>query len=447
MNFHLAPFRFRRSALFAVAGFLLLQAGVAMPADAPAAQNAIVAVDRIVAVVDDEVITRIEFEDQLKTVTRQLQKQGTPLPPDDVLEKQMLERMISDRVLLHYARDTGLRVDDTQLDRALARIAEENKLTFDGLRQALESDGMSFKKFREEIRKEIVLARLKERDVDNKIVVSEAEIDQFLAIQQASPEGGDEYNVAHILVQVPEQANPEQIQARRRRAEDALSRLKEGADFAQVAAGFSDAPDALQGGVLDFRPAARLPAVFVETLASLQPGEVSGVLRSPNGFHIVKLLAKRDKGAPTVVTQTRARHILVRTSEIVSEADAQNRLVQLKERLDNGADFAELARLHSDDSSASKGGELGWLSPGDTVPEFERAMEALKPGQVSEPLHSPFGWHLIQVLERRIQDVTQDRQRFLARQALRERRSDETYQEWVRQRRDQAYVEYRLEEK
>lgn len=447
MNLHLTLIYFRRAALSAAAGFLLLQAGVAMPADAPAARSPIVAVDHIVAVVDDEVITRIEFEDQLKTVIRQLQKQGTPLPPAEVLEKQMLERMISDRVLLHYARDTGLRVDDTQLDRALARIAEENKLTFDGLRQALESDGMSFKKFREEVRKEIVLARLKERDVDNKIVVSEVEIDQFLATQEASPGGGDEYNVAHILVQVPEQANPEQIQARRRRAEDALSRLKEGADFAQVAAGFSDAPDALQGGVLDFRPAGRLPAVFVETLASLQPGEVSGVLRSPNGFHIIKLLAKRDKGAPTVVTQTRARHILVRTSEIVSEADAQNRLVQLKERLDNGADFAELARLHSDDSSASKGGELGWLSPGDTVPEFERAMDALKPGQVSEPLHSPFGWHLIQVLERRTQDVTQDRQRFLARQALRERRSDETYQEWVRQRRDQAYVEYRLEEK
>ena len=213
-----------------------------------------------------------------------------------------------------------------------------------------------------------------------------------------------------------------------------------------MAAGFSDAPDSLTGGVLDFRPAARLPAIFVDALASMKPGGVSRVLRSPNGFHVIKLLAKRGKDTVTVVTQTRARHILIRTSEIVSEADARNRLVQIKERLEHGADFGDLARLHSDDPSASRGGELGWISPGDTVPEFERAVDALKPGQLSEVVRTPFGWHLIQVLERRSQDVTQDRQRLAARQALRARKADEAYQEWVRQMRDRAYVEYRLED-
>ncbi|MBI2312834.1 MAG: peptidylprolyl isomerase [Betaproteobacteria bacterium] len=448
MNAFPNPARIVRAALCAAAGALLLHSGSAASAESAAGRQLIAPVDRIVAIVNDEVITRFELDDHVQAAKRQLQKQGTPPPPTDVLEKQMLERMITERVLLRYARETGLRVDDTQLDRALRRIAEENRLTLEGLRQALEREGISFRKFREEIRDEIVMARLKEREVDNRITVTDAEIDQFLASQEAQSGASEEYSLAHILVRVPEQASAEQIQERRRRAEEALSRIRAGADFAQVAAGFSDAPDALQGGVLDFRPAARLPAIFVEALATLKPGEASTILRSPNGFHILKLLAKRGKDVTTVVNQTRARHILVRTSEIVSETDARNRLLQLRERLvHGGADFGELARLHSDDPSASKGGELGWISPGDTVPEFERAMDALKPGELGDPVQTPFGWHLIQVLERRTQDVTKDRQRLLARQALRARKSDEAYQEWVRQQRDRAYVEYRLEER
>jgi peptidyl-prolyl cis-trans isomerase SurA len=403
-------------------------------------------VGRIVAVVNNEVITQFELNDRMRTVMQQLQKRGTPLPPQEVLEKQMLERIITDRVQLQFAKETGIRVDDLQLDKTLQRIAQENNMTVEAFRGALEKDGISFAKFREEIRDEIILGRLREREVENRITVSEGEVEGFLSTRAAQAGGEDEFNLAHILVRVPEQASPEQIQGKRAHAEKALAELKK-MDFAQVAASYSDAPDALQGGVLGWRAASRLPALFLETVNSLNPGEASAVLRSPNGFHILKLLDKRSKGGALIVQKTHARHILIKTSEIASETDTKNRMVQLKERLDNGANFAELARLHSEDGSASKGGDLGWLSPGETVPEFERAMDALKPGEISVPVKSPFGWHLIQVQERRSEDVSKERQTLMARQEIRARKADEAYESWLRQLRDQAFVEYRLEDK
>ena len=412
----------------------------------PARKANVVELDRIVAVVNNEVITRYEMNERMTRVLHQLKQQGTPLPARDVLEKQLLERMIAERVQLQFAAQTGVRVDDNQLDKALDRIAEENKLTPEQFRVALEKDSVNFSKFREEIRNEIILTRLREREVDNRVVVSDGEIDNFLSTQTASGQN-TEYNLAHILVRVPEQASPEQIKTRQARAEQAYAQLKKGADFGQVSASFSDAPDGLQGGAIGWKAAGQLPTLFADALEPLQAGEISPVIRSPNGFHILKLINKRGKDTNLTVQQTHARHILIKTNELVSETDAKNRLLQLKERLDHGGKFAELARLHSDDTSASKGGDLGWLSPGDTVPEFERAMDALKPGEISAPVSSPFGSHLIQVLERRKQDVTKERQRFLARQALRERKGDEAFQEWLRQLRDRAYVEYRLEEK
>ena len=406
-----------------------------------------VVLDRIVAVVNDEVITRVELEDRMKIAVRQLNQQGTPLPPREVIQKQLLERIITDRVQLQFAKETGLRVDDTDLDRAIGRIAQENKLTVQQLQQVLNRDGVPYPKFREDVRTEITLARLREREVENKIVVAESEVENFLTTHKGQGNKPEEYNISHVLVVVPEQASPEQIQARRARAEQALAQLKSGADFRQVAAAFSEAPDALQGGTLGWREGERLPSMFFDAVKSLKPGEVSDVLRSSNGFHILKLNEKRNTEAPLMVQQTHARHILIKTNELVSETEARNRLRNLKERLDNKADFAELARVHSEDASASKGGDLGWLSPGDTVPEFERAMDALKPGEISEPVQSPFGWHLIEVIERRNQDMSQERMRLMARQALRARKSDEAYQEWVRQLRDRAYVDTRLEEK
>ncbi|MCC6535214.1 MAG: peptidylprolyl isomerase [Burkholderiales bacterium] len=416
----------------------------AEPARAPA--RAVIGVDRIVAVVNDEVITRVDLAQQLKIAIDSLKRHGTPLPAPDVLEKQVLERMVSQKIQLQFAKDSGARIEDAVLDKTIARIAQDNKLTLEGLRAALEKDGVPFARFRDEIRNEMIIARLREREVDSKIVVTEAEIDALLQSVQGTEARNDEYQIGHILVRVPEQASPEEIQSRQARAQSALEQLKKDADFRQVAATFSDAPEALQGGMLGWRDASRLPALFVDALKGMRVGQVSDVLRSSNGFHILKLLDQRGV-APVMVQQTHARHILIRTNELISESEARNRLLGLRERIDNGADFAELARLQSQDGSASKGGDLGWLSPGDTVPDFERTLNQLKVNQLSEPVRTEFGWHLIQVLGRREEDMSKERLRLNARQSLRERKADEAYQEWVRLLRDKAYVDLRAEER
>ncbi|UCV07515.1 peptidylprolyl isomerase [Dechloromonas denitrificans] len=410
-----------------------------------AAPDEPVEADRIVAVVGNEVITYYELRSRLESALKQLQKQGTPLPPQDVLERQMLERLIMDRVQLQYARESGLRIDDAQLDQAINRIAANNKLSLPQFRQALEKDGIEYAKFREEIRNELTTVRLREREVDSKLVISDGEIDNYLASQVATG-GNEEYELAHILLRAPESASPEQLQKLRLRGEQALARARAGENFAVLTAAFSDAPDALQGGALGWRPLDRLPALYSEVAARLPVGEVSELLRSSAGFHIVKLIAKRGGSAPASVQQTKARHILVRINEVVSESEARRKLENVRERIVNGIDFAEQARLYSQDGSAAKGGDLGWLSPGDTVPEFERAMDALKPGDLSPVVQSPFGMHLIQVQERRERDVSVERQRGVARQALRDRKLDEAYQDWLRQMRDRSYVENRLEE-
>jgi len=306
---------------------------------------------------------------------------------------------------------------------------------------------VGFDRFREDIRDEITMSRLREREVDNKITVTEGEVDAALGALQSQDGKNEEFDLSHILIRVPEQASPEQLRDRRARAEQALAQIKAGTDFRQVAASFSDAPDAVQGGAMGWRELARLPAIFIDAVKPLKPGDVSGVLRSPAGFHIVRVNDRRGNNSPVLVSQTHARHILIKTSEVVSENEAKDRLLKLKERIDNGANFAELARLQSEDASASRGGDLGWLSPGDTVPEFEKAMDALKPGHVSDPVRSPFGWHLIEVLERRSQDMSQQQHRMQVRLALRQQKADEAYQEWVRQLRDKAFVDYRLDEK
>ena len=411
------------------------------------AAGRIVLLDRIIAVVNDEVITRRDLDERIRVVLTQLRQQGTPPPPPEVLEKQVLERMIFNRVQLQYAKETGLRVDDGTLERTISRIAEDSKVTLAQMRSALEKDGINFSQFRDDIREEITLARLREREIDNKITIAESEIDSLLSARQIQGGQTEEYNLSHILIRVPEQASPEQLQERRERAERAVAQAKGGADFRQVAASFSDAPDAVQGGAMGWRELARLPAIFVEAVKGLKPGEVSDALRSPNGFHIVRLNERRGRDQPLIVSQTHARHILIKTSELVSENEAREHAVKLKERLDNNADFGELARLQSEDASASRGGDLGWISPGDTVPEFEKAMDALKPLQVSAPVRSPFGWHIIQVLERRNQDMSQQQHRMRTRLALRAQKADEAYQEWVRQLHDKAFIEYRLEEK
>ncbi|HEY3075027.1 MAG TPA: peptidylprolyl isomerase [Burkholderiales bacterium] len=404
-------------------------------------------VDRIVAVVNKEVITYSELHEAVGMAERQLARQGTPAPERPVLERQMLERLILDKAQLQMARDSGIRIDELQLDRAVERIAQSNKMTLADFRRTLESDGVSFDGWRNDVRQQMMMARLREREVENRVQVSETEIDVFLEQLKSRPEGA-EYNLAHILVRLPEGASPERIRQARERAEQALAEARGGAAFARVAASFSDAPDALQGGALGWRSHERLPELFAEALSKMKPGEVSEPLRSPAGFHILQLVDRRGAGAQAPVLQTRMRHILIRTNEAVSESEARRKLIDLRERIiAGGADFAELARVHSDDGTAARGGELDWVYPGDTVPEFERAYEELKVGEVSQPVRTPFGYHLIQVLERRSSDLSPERRRMQARQALRERKADEAYQEWLRQLRDQTYVELRLEER
>ncbi len=401
-------------------------------------------VDEIVVVVNDDVITRHELDTRIATVVSQLKKQGTPLPEAAILEKQILERMIGDLLQQQFAKETGLRVDDAQLDKAIIRIAQQNKIaSLTEFRTKIEQDGVDFNKFREEIRTEILSSRLREREIDSKLVISDNEIENYIANQAKQVGKGEELNLAHIMVVVPEQASAEKIQAYRLRAEQALAKLNSGSPFAQVAAGYSDASDALQGGNLGWRSSDRLPAMFVDAIQKLHPGELTGILRSPNGFHILKLIERRSKDSAVVITQTRARHILIKTSELVPESEAKSRLAEVKQRIDKGADFAEQAKLYSEDGSAAQGGDLGWLSPGDTVPEFEGPMDALKIGQISGLVQSGFGWHLIQVLERRDADVSSEQKKMQARNAIRAFRSDEAFQDWLRQLRDRATIEYR----
>ena len=419
-------------------------AGVLLACCLPAlhAMASVESIDQIAAIVNDEVITRGEVEQRYQIVVQQLQRQNIQPPPRSLLLKQTLERMVTERALLQHAKNSGIRIEAVQVDRALQRIAQQNNMSLEELKAALAKDGVSFERFRENMSNEMLIARARERQVESTLTISDAEIDGYLQTKNALGQD-EEYNLAHILITVPENATPEQTQERRERGQKILDELRKGADFAQLSASYSDAPNALDGGSLGWRNAAQIPALFLGGLRNMKPGEVSDLIKSPNGFHILMLNDKRGKDTATVITQTRARHILIKPSEITSESDAINRMTQIRERIEQGGEkFENLARQFSEDpGSASKGGELGWVNPGDTVPEFERAMNALQPGELSPIIQSPFGWHLIQVLERREQDVTAERQRLLARQAIRERKADEAAEDWVRQVRDQAYVE------
>jgi peptidyl-prolyl cis-trans isomerase SurA len=412
-----------------------------------------VLVDAIVAVVNTDVITMKELNDRMQIIEQRMRRQNMQVPPRDILQKQLLERLIVNRAQMQLARDIGVRVDDVMLDRAVARIAEQNNVTVQTLRDQLERDGVSFARFREEIREEITLQRVREREVDNKLQISESEIDNFLSSTASrNVETQQELNIAQILVRVPENASAQQVADRKKRAEQAIEQLQSGGEFAKIAASFSDAGDALTGGELGWRSPSRLPQLFVEAVDKLSDGQIAPLVRSANGFHVLKLVGRRSIGgtkqsASSLVQQTRARHILIKVNQIVSASEARRKLVELKSRLDNdAAKFEDLARLYSNDGSASKGGDLGWIYPGDTVPEFERAMNSLKPGEVSQPIESPFGYHLIEVLERKTEELSRERQRLVARQALREQKLEEAYEDWLRQLRDRAYVEYRLED-
>ncbi|MDE2429987.1 MAG: peptidylprolyl isomerase [Burkholderiales bacterium] len=419
---------------------------------APAATGKSQLINRILVVVNDEVITRQELDERVEMIERRLKAQGTALPDRADLEKQLLERMILDRAQLQLAKENGMHVDDVMLDRTMERMAEQNKMSLQVFRNQIEREGTSYAKFREEIRDDIMMQRIREREVDSKIQISEAEVDNFLAAEAKSKIGKQELNLAQILVRIPENATAEQIALRRGRAEEVLQKLHTGGDFAKLAVTYSDSSEALKGGELGWREQDRLPELFLNAISKLKVGEYSDIIRSSNGFHIIKLAGKRDastaQAGPPPVQQTHVRHILMKPSQVMTEAEVRAKLLELKHKIDTKeATFDELAKTYSADGAAAKGGDLGWIYPGDTVPEFEQAMNKLAINEVSEPVKSSFGYHLIQVLERKSEDVSKDRKRMIARQAVREQKAEVALQDWLRELRDRTYVEYRSEDK
>ncbi|MDH3947957.1 MAG: peptidylprolyl isomerase [Gammaproteobacteria bacterium] len=402
-------------------------------------------IDHIVAVANDDVITYTELEKRVRLIKQQLQQRQAKLPPDDVLRKQVLEQLIMERLQLQVAQQVGIRVDDETINQVINNIAQENKFTLEQFREVLAREGYNFADFRQNIKKDITLNQLRKRRVENRVTVTEQEVDNYLINMANRGDSNDEFHLAHILIAVPEAASPDQIQAAKERAKTVLAQLRLGADFAETAIAVSNGQKALEGGDLGWRKAGQLPTLFSESVIGMQVGQMSELIRSPSGFHIIKLLDRRSKAQRHTVQQTLARHILKRPNEVISNAEAKQRITRLYDRIQGGADFGQLARATSDDTgSAVEGGSLGWVNPGVMVPEFEEQMNKLQPGQISPPFESQFGWHIVQVMARRQQDNTQQFERTQARQQIGRRKSEAAVESWLREMRSEAYVEYRL---
>lgn len=397
----------------------------------------------IVAVVNDDVVLQTELDAKLNLIREQLRMQNTALPSEDVLRQQVLERVIVDKLQLQLAAINNIQVDDETLTSNLRNIAEQNKMDLDQFRTVLEREGQNYASFREEIRNQITLARLHQQMVGSRINITEQEIDNLLTNEKTWGDSEKEYHLAHILIAVPEGASPEQIKTAQLKAQETVDKLRSGTDFAATAVAVSAGQTALEGGDLGWRKAGQLPAVLTDAIIGMQAGQISDPIQASGGFHIVKLLELRGDGRH-VITQTHVRHILLTADDVLPESEVRIRLEQLRDRIIGGEDFAQLARSHSKDKvSASKGGDLDWVGPGDLVPQFEETMNQLNPKEISQPVQTRFGWHIIQVLERRDHDSTDEFKRNKARELIRKRKNDEELALWLRRLRDEAYVEYR----
>jgi peptidyl-prolyl cis-trans isomerase SurA len=400
--------------------------------------------DYIVAVVNQELVTAGELQQRMLRVREEAARSKASLPPADELRRQILDVLIDERVQVTYARDSGQRLDEAELDRAVANVALQNQVTLPQLRERLRQDGLDFSRFRNNVRDQLLVERVREREVQARIRVTDEEIDAFIEKRRVAVAGLAEYNIAQVLVSVPDGASDAVVAERRARAEAALSRIRAGEDFLAVAREVSEDGNKAQGGVIGLRPADRLPDVFVEVVRRLNPGEVAKeLLRSGAGFHVLKLVEKRA-GNAFAIQQTRARHILLRPSAQLPQEAAIRRLVDFKRQIQSAQkSFEQVARENSEDASAALGGDLGWASPGNFVPEFEDAISGLAPGGISEPVVSRFGVHLIQVTERRQITLEPKQLREQARNALREQKFEDAYAEWIRDLRARAYVEMR----
>lgn len=422
-------------------GRFLLALGLLAAGAAPALE-----LDRIIAIVDEDVVMQSELEQQIERTRDELRRAGTQPPPISILRRQVLERLVLQKIQLQLAEKTGVEVTEDSLDRAIDDIADKNKLSRDQFREILASEGYDYTVFREDIRNEILVARLRREEVDKRVQVSDREIDNYLLNEQGGADNENEYEVAHILVAIPAGATDRERDEARRRAEEAKARIDAGEEFSNVAVAMSDAQDALDGGNLGWRKLSQIPSLFSDVVRNYDTGQVSDLITSPSGYHLVTLKGKRS-GQTVMLEQTKCRHILISPGELVTEKEALARIQKLRLRLENGDDFATVARTNSDDrGSALQGGDLGWVSPGQMVPEFEEMMLATPVGEISEPFRSEYGWHVLQVLDKRNYDGTDEVRRAKAREAITQRKREEAFQDWLRRLRDEAYVEFRTDE-
>jgi len=403
-----------------------------------------VLLDRIAAVVNDGLVLRSELDAQTEAVTKRLQEQKVALPPPSVLKQQVLDRLILQEIQNQRAKRLGVSISDEQLNGALQEIAARNKIPFDQLPTALAAQGIDYKQYRESMRKELTLNQLRDRDVISHIIVTPRELEQFLA-RQDSAAANDQFNVSHILLSLPAAATPEQIAEITKKANDIAERAAKGEDFGQLAIANSNSQTALDGGSLGWRKGSQLPQFILDEVTKMKPGEVSAPLRTPSGFHIVKLNERRSGEAPVIVNQIHVRHILLKPNELDDDATVREKLVKLRQRILNGEDFAGIASTTSQDpGSAPDGGDLGWSGPGTFVPEFDKAIADLKENEISQPFKTRFGWHIVQMLGTRTYDSTADVRRQRAYAAIRESKADEETELWLRRLRDEAFVEIKM---
>ncbi|WP_404365272.1 peptidylprolyl isomerase [Marinobacter sp.] len=397
--------------------------------------------DSVVAIVDDDVILQSQLDARVRTVVSRLRAQGTRMPPREVLEGRVLEQLVTDAIQLQKAEQRGMRISDNELNETMRSIAARNNMTLAQFESQLRMEGLTYREAREQIRQEMLVSRVQQRHVDNRVRVTAREVENFIQAQEGRAGSGVEYQLAHILVAVEDFSDPAEVAAAKEKAERLQQEIREGRDFREVAVAESDASNALEGGVLGWRPENQLPSLVADVIPALEPGEPSEVLRSGSGFHIATALDRRG-GDQKLVEQSRVRHILVRPTETVSDDRAEQKINELYRQLEEGADFAELAREHSDDPvSGSDGGNLGWVGRGQMVPAFETAMLEAGVGELAGPVRSRFGWHILEVMERREKDIGGELKETEARQSLYRRKYEVELQNWLREIRDEAYVE------
>ncbi len=431
-----------RTLVIAFTGLLIGNSAISATTPRPE----IAELDSIVAIVNKDVITGVELNKRIEQVKKQMQGNSASLPPEAVLRRQILDRLIIEELQLQLAKISGIRVDDEQLNLVITNIAKDNRLTLEQFREVLAKDGITFSEFREQMRNEMITTQLRRQRVDNSISITEQEVDNQVE-RHGNAQTENEFRVAHILIAVPEAASPEVVETADKKAQDLLKKLRSGADFNQTAMSVSSAPQALQGGDLGWLKQGQLPTLLADTVPALKIGDITGPLRSASGFHIAKLMDKRSSQIKHVIEQTLARHILIKTDQVTTDSVARERLERIRQRILAGDDFSQLARAGSSDiSSASEGGNLGWISPGVMVPEFEETMSKIKPGDISAPFQTRYGWHIVQVMSRRTHDDSKEHLRQQARQLILQRKTAEETENWLRRLRAEAFVEIRFGE-